>query len=83
DTRTEVRTPLGTATDTVPEELRDVVLAIVRDRPLSPVARISTRRSVQVLHGSDGTALAEFCDDRVTASAIGGEEQSWREWELE
>lgn len=83
DTRTEVRTPLGTATDTVPEELRDVVLAIVRDRPLSPVARISTRRSVQVLQGSDGTALAEFCDDRVTASAIGGEEQSWREWELE
>lgn len=83
DTRTEVRAPLGSATDTVPEDLRDVVLAIVRDRPVSPVARISTQRSVQVLHGSDGTALAEFCDDRVTASAIDGEEQSWREWELE
>ncbi|MCG7605996.1 MULTISPECIES: CYTH and CHAD domain-containing protein [Mycobacterium] len=83
DTRTEIRAPLGTATDTVPEDLRDVVLAIVRDRPVSPVARISTRRSVQVLHGSDGTALAEFCDDRVTASAIDGDEQSWREWELE
>ncbi len=83
DTRTEVRAPLGTATDTVPEDLRDIVLAIVRDRPLSPVARISTQRSVEVLHGDDGTALAEFCDDRVTASAIGGEEQRWREWELE
>ncbi|OLO98908.1 CHAD domain-containing protein [Mycolicibacterium porcinum] len=83
DTRTEVRAPLGTATDTVPEDLRDVVLAIVRDRPLSPVARISTERSVEVLHGPDGSALAEFCDDRVTASAIGGEEQRWREWELE
>ncbi|BBX91975.1 CYTH and CHAD domain-containing protein [Mycolicibacterium boenickei] len=83
DTRTEVRAPLGTATDTVPEDLRDIVLAIVRDRPLSPVARISTQRSVEVLHGDDGTALAEFCDDRVTASAIDGEEQRWREWELE
>lgn len=85
DTRTEVRAPLGTATDTVPEDLRDIVLAIVRDRPLSPVARISTQRSVEVLHGPDGTALAEFCDDRVTASVIGQEadQQSWREWELE
>ncbi|MGV0702205.1 CYTH and CHAD domain-containing protein [Mycolicibacterium porcinum] len=83
DTRTEVRAPLGTATDIVPEDLRDIVLAIVRDRPLSPVARISTQRSVEVLHGDDGTGLAEFCDDRVTASAVGGEEQRWREWELE
>ncbi len=85
DTRTEVRMPLGTATDTVPEDLRDVVLAIVRDRPLSPVARISTERNVQVLRGADGIALAEFCDDRVSASATGqeAEQQSWREWELE
>lgn len=85
DTRTEVRTPLGAATDTVPEDLRDIVLAIVRDRPLSPVARISTQRSVEVLRGADGIGLAEFCDDRVTASTTGGEadQQSWREWELE
>lgn len=85
DTRTEVRTPLGTATDTVPEDLRDIVLAIVRDRPLSPVARISTERNVQVLRGADGVGLAEFCDDRVTASVTGEEAdaQSWREWELE
>ncbi len=85
DTRTEVRTPLGTSTETVPEDLRDIVLAIVRDRPLAPVARISTQRSVEVLHGPDGTALAEFCDDRVTASVTGAEadEKRWREWELE
>lgn len=85
DTRTEIRTPLGAGTDTVPEDLRDIVLAIVRDRPLAPVARISTERSVEVLHGVDGVALAEFCDDRVTASATGQEadQQSWREWELE
>ncbi|OMC39827.1 CHAD domain-containing protein [Mycobacterium sp. GA-1841] len=85
DTRTEVRAPLGTSTDTVPEDLRDVVLAIVRDRPLAPVARISTERRLEVLHGADGTALVEFCDDRVTASTTGpdAEQQHWREWELE
>ncbi len=87
DARTEVRTPLGDSgapDDTVPDELRDVVLAIVRDRPLRPVARISTSRTVDVLHGHDGAALAEFCDDTVHASAEGdGEPQEWREWELE
>jgi CHAD domain-containing protein len=87
DARTEVRTPLGDSgspDDPVPNELRDVVLAIVRDRPLSPVARISTTRTVDVLFGHDDTALAEFCDDRVRASATSdGEPQEWREWELE
>jgi CHAD domain-containing protein len=83
DARTEVRLPLDSGEDTVPAELLDVVLAIVRDRPLSPVARITTTRYIQLLHGSDGTALAEFCDDQVTAWAAGGEEQAWREWELE
>jgi CHAD domain-containing protein len=37
-----------------------------------------------MLYGADGTALAEFADDRVTASADGADtEQHWREWELE
>ena len=85
DARTEVREPLGSsADDEVPEALRDIVLAIVRDRPLSPVARISTSRTVDVLRSADGTALAEFCDDQVTAQAgPDGAEQQWREWELE
>ncbi|MDZ4235737.1 MAG: CYTH and CHAD domain-containing protein, partial [Dietzia sp.] len=80
DTRTEVRAALQ---DDVPESLRDVVLAIVRDNPLAPVARISTSRTVEMLYGPDGSAVAEFCDDQVTASAEGGDEQNWREWELE
>ncbi|BBZ08270.1 hypothetical protein MDOR_24390 [Mycolicibacterium doricum] len=83
DTRTEVRSPLDGDENAVPDDLRDVVLAIVRDRPLAPVARISTRRTVDMLHGPSGAAVAEFCDDMVTASAEGGEEQRWREWELE
>lgn len=85
DARTEVREPLGDAPpDVVPEALRDVVLAIVRDRPLAPVARITTDRTVEMLYGADGAALAEFCDDEVTAQAEGDDsEQAWREWELE
>jgi CHAD domain-containing protein len=84
DARTEVRAPLGDDDDIVPEELKDVVLAIVRDRPLGPVARITTGRTVDVLYGLDGAALAEFCDDQVTAQAgHDGDQQRWREWELE
>jgi CHAD domain-containing protein len=89
DARTEVRAPLTDGDgDAVPPELLDMVLAIVRDRPLVPVARISTTRGLQVLYGDDGSPLAEFCDDQVTAWSDGGSdatgtEQHWREWELE
>jgi CHAD domain-containing protein len=86
DARTEVRAPLGDETDAdaIPEELLDVVLAIVRDRPVRPVARITTSRTVDLLYGHDGAPLAEFCDDQVTAKAgPEGDEQRWREWELE
>src|SRR6185312_1884445 len=86
DARTEVRHPLGDdSSDTVPEELLDVVLAIVRDRPVAPVARISTNRTVDMLYGPEGAAVAEFCDDNVVARAEDDEdyEQRWREWELE
>ena len=84
DTRTEVRAPLDDGAEAaVPDSLRDVVLAIVRDRPLGPVARISTDRTIDLLYDPDGSALAEFSDDKVTASAGEGDEQRWREWELE
>jgi CHAD domain-containing protein len=84
DARTEVQAPLGDGADAVPEASLDVVLAIVRDRPLGPVARITTHRTVDTLYGPDGIALAEFCDDQVTAQADhDGAEQRWREWELE
>src|SRR6185295_13526196 len=54
DARTEVHAPLDAGTDTVPDALHDIVLAIARDRPLMPVARISTVRAVQLLCGQDG-----------------------------
>jgi CHAD domain-containing protein len=86
DARTEVHAPLNddAEADIVPYELRDVVLAIVRLRSLEPVARISTTRTVDVLYDAAGAAIAEFCDDVVTAAAEpDGEQQTWREWELE
>jgi CHAD domain-containing protein len=86
EARTEVRLPLHTAADDVPNELLDVVLAIVRDRPVAPVARISTVRQIQLLHGDDDAVIAEFCDDQVTAGQGpdgSTAEQRWREWELE
>ncbi len=92
DARTEVRAPLDASDEaTVPRELLDVVLAIVRDRPIEPVARITTQRESQVLYGVEGTALAEFSNDHVTAWSAGKSgdpdsgpaEQQWREWELE
>lgn len=82
--RTEVRAPLGSAADEVPDELCDLVLAIVRDRPLTPVARITTHRAVDYLYDADGAVVAEFCDDDVSGWAQGGDdEQRWREWEIE
>jgi len=92
DARTEVRAPLDASDEsTVPSELLDVVLAIVRDRQLEPVARITTQRENQVLYGVDGAELAEFSNDHVTAWSAGAPgdsesepaEQQWREWELE
>lgn len=88
DARTEIRAPLDTST-TPPDEIVDVIRAIVRDRPLVPVAGISTARNVTMLIGADGAELAEFCDDEVTARAIDpgdgthGVDQRWHEWELE
>ncbi|OBG74579.1 MULTISPECIES: CYTH and CHAD domain-containing protein [unclassified Mycobacterium] len=95
EARTEVRAPLDASgpggDDSVPDELADVVLAIVRDRPLQPVARITTLRENQVLYGADGAPLAEFSNDHVTAwsarttedSDLEPTQQEWREWELE
>ena len=89
DARTEVRAPLDASDEaTVPSQLLDVVLAIVRDRRLEPVARITTQRENQVLYGVTGAALAEFSNDDVTAwsaeapgdSDSGPAEQQWREW---
>ena len=84
EARTEIRAPLY---PDLPDELHDTVLAIVRDRPIVAVARIDTARDVTMLLGAGGTAVVEFCDDRVSACRLShgesGESTQWREWELE
>jgi CHAD domain-containing protein len=85
DTRTEVRRPLGRATGTAPEELLNLVRALVRDHRLAPVAVVSTLRLEYSLLGEDGTELAQVCDDQVHAERLQGTArvQDWREWEVE
>ena len=83
--RQEVRLPLGRATVTVPTALLGPVRAIVRDRKLVPVARVSTTRVAHRLLDPSGVVLIEVSDDRVTAQALHpeGPALAWRELEVE
>jgi CHAD domain-containing protein len=85
DSRTELQRPLGRATRTVPVQLLGPVRALVRDRPLVPVARLRTRRRERTLLSADGVALAQICDDQVHAERLHGPSrvEDWREWEVE
>ncbi|MDX6323717.1 MAG: hypothetical protein QOK15_71 [Nocardioidaceae bacterium] len=87
--REELREPLRrrAAPSTVPQALRLLVKVHVRGRKLRPVATVRNRRVVYRLLGKDGTPLAEFCDDTVTATVPqrdgSATSSAWREWELE
>lgn len=85
DTRIEIRRPLGRSGDQPPRELLDPVRALVRDRPLIPVARVSTRRREYPLLGPGRNVLAHVCDDEVDAERLdqAREAMRWREWEVE
>ncbi|MDX2969161.1 CYTH and CHAD domain-containing protein [Kribbella solani] len=73
----------GVPAGEVPVEVVGTVRVLVRDRALEPVVTLRTRRVVHRLLDADGGVLAEFADDRVTATVTGGEPESWREWEVE
>lgn len=80
--RTELHWPLGDDDD-VPEGAR-AVLGDVTSSPLSPLARIRNTRTAFALCDADGGVVAEFVDDRVTATdERRGVETVWREWEFE
>jgi len=86
--RTEVHWPLDVAdaadVDSVPAAVLEPVRALVRDRPLSPLARLTTERRTLELRDHAGRPLAEIADDQVSASdARGGTYRKWREWEVE
>ena len=84
DHHEEVRRPLGRADGVVPDEMRNLVRAFVRDRDIVAQASLANRRQRRRLMDAQGATLAEFCDDEVTARlSRQGEERRWREWELE
>ncbi|MDQ1126998.1 hypothetical protein QE428_002031 [Microbacterium sp. SORGH_AS 505] len=60
------------------------VLAEIADPPFAPLARIRNSRTAYALLDTAGGLLAEFVDDRVTATDVRrGVDTTWREWELE
>lgn len=93
--RREVHAPLGTddreeGDREVPGELAARVAEVTGGRPLAPVARLDTERTVVTLTRSDGRAAAEIADDVVTARRLPasgepgpGEVLCWREVEVE
>lgn len=82
DARDEVHAPLS---DEVPDALRDLVRAHVRDAGLAPLLRLRTARDVHHLLGRDGTLLAEVSVDGVLAERLGGGTgtAAWTEIEVE
>ncbi|GAB2504758.1 CHAD domain protein [Corynebacterium atrinae] len=86
--RLEVHAPLGEPIDgilRIPEELRDQVRALVRNNELKPIAQVDNHRTEITLGGEGGAPVAEFCDDHVSAWSLlpGGDNTTWREWEVE
>ena len=82
--RREVHAPLGPA-EQVPEVLASRVAEVTGGRPLSPIATLTTERTVVTLHGDDGRVAAEVADDLVTGQRlpVNGEPLRWREIEVE
>lgn len=85
DRRTELQAPLGRTTRPVPARLLEPVRAIVRDRPLEPVAKVMTHRLQQSVLDEAGAVVATLCDDQVQAQTLQQPEDhlTWREVELE
>ena len=82
--RVELGWPLGASADEdVPDAVR-AALAGVTDAELRHIARILNSRVAYALRSADGGLIAEFVDDRVTATDVHNEAvRSWREWEVE
>jgi CHAD domain-containing protein len=81
--RLEIHHPLGRSTRGVPVSVVRTVRVYVRDHQLAEVVTLATRRVVHKLLDASGAVLAEVADDHVTATVVGSEPESWREWEVE
>lgn len=84
----ETRWPLGDSSDpesdpVVPAETA-AALAPITAGPFITIARIRTARTAYELTDAAGATIAEFVDDRVTATnPRAATHAGWREWELE
>ncbi|MBV7301367.1 CYTH and CHAD domain-containing protein [Corynebacterium sp. TAE3-ERU2] len=69
----------------IPAEILATVRALSRGQSLEPIARVDNERHETVYEDAAGEALAEFCDDHVSARSFlpTGTARRWREWEIE
>ena len=74
--RREITAPLGRA-QTVPQELLDLVQALVRNEALTPVATLKTRRRVLTVLTEDGQPLVEVVDDPGERDAADSAGRLW------
>ncbi len=83
----ETHWPLDDADESGPVEVPEAIiaeLAEVAQPPFEVIARIRNSRTAFALLDAEGGMVAEFVDDRVTATdERSGRTTSWREWELE
>jgi inorganic triphosphatase YgiF len=85
-TRRERHLPLSAGTDTVPDEMQDLVAEFSGGQPLRPIAQLNTDRTIRRLVGPDGQARAEVADDHVTGRRLdrdGRDPLVWHEVEVE
>jgi hypothetical protein len=82
--RVELGWPLGeTDVETVPDAVLSAVETVTQNE-LRLIARILNTRTAYALRAADGGLVAEFVDDRVTATDVRtGAVRTWREWEIE
>jgi CHAD domain-containing protein len=86
DSRTEyqMKATEAESDSTPPAPLLEVIRSIIRSKPLSEVARLTTERTIVTVLDNEGGALIEIADDRVSATDIHtGILRIWREWEAE
>ena len=85
--RLEVHRPLGRG-QTVPAELRRLVLGRTRGMALAPVVQLRTTRTTHEIHDENGQVMASVMDDAVHGAALGQpgnslELSTWREVEVQ
>ncbi|HSK27908.1 MAG TPA: CYTH domain-containing protein, partial [Jiangellales bacterium] len=83
--RDELRLPLDAGEPGhPPAALLSLVQAVIRDRPVRPVATLRTERTTRMLLGDAGAPVAELVDDTVSVvDADGHVAARFRELELE